>query len=102
MTKPTETVAPLDDPAYQPANPPVDGAPPDVVRKWGAPSQLRWFRRFHDDLKPQTWDFWAEFHCESEHHRGQCCESCIQDGEVFEDVCCCRAMTHSPAAGATS
>lgn len=92
MSKSTEAVAPLDDPAYEPAHPPVDGVPPDVVRKWGPRSQMRWFSRFGRDLKPQPYSFWAEFYCSSEQHRGGCCVSCIEDGEVYEDACCCQGL----------
>jgi hypothetical protein len=84
---------PLEDPAYGPAHPPLpDGSVPDVVEKWGAASQVRWFERFLPALRPQRPDYWVRFYIASVHHRGQCCESCVQDGEVFDDVCCCRGL----------
>jgi hypothetical protein len=85
---------PLEDPTYTPAHPPMAGEVPDVVAKWGAASQIRWFRRFHDELKPQRYDYWSRFHTGSPHHRGDCCISCEQDSEVFEDVCCCRGLKY--------
>jgi hypothetical protein len=85
---------PLEDPNYEPKYEPVDGRPPEVVAKWGAPSQLRWFRRFQG-LRLTT-EEWEQFHCESAQHRGLCCPSCLQDAEFqgfpnFDDHCCCRA-----------
>lgn len=83
---------PLEDPTYEPQYQPVDGRAPDVVAKWGPASQLRWFDRFDGQVKMRPAD-WARFHCSSRHHRGFCCQSCIEDGEVFEnDVCCCRGL----------
>jgi hypothetical protein len=87
---------PLDDPAYVPLNPPVNGHPTDVVAKWGARSQLRWFARFQNQLKPWPHAEWGRFYCESESHRGQCCSSCIDDkangyGDDI-DECCCEAL----------
>lgn len=97
----TET-APLDDPTYQPQHPPVDGRVPDVVVKWGAASQLRWFRRFQGQFKPMPAAEWGRFHCESEHHRGMCCGSCLDDYDGGYDyppedgegnpLCCCKAL----------
>lgn len=88
-------IAPLDDPAYVPVHQPVDGAIPDVVARWGARSQLRWFRRFHGKLA--AWQDWERFYCESEHHRGLCCSSCFDEwgdgyGVMVDGWCCCRAV----------
>lgn len=85
---------PLEDPDYEPRHRPVNGRPPDVVAKWGAASQLRWFRRF-PGLR-LTYQEWDSFYCESAQHRGLCCESCLQDAEWgfldSDDHCCCRAI----------
>jgi hypothetical protein len=96
------TLAPLDDPAYQPVHPPVDGQIPPVVAKWGPRSQMRWFHRFNDDLNPQKHAVWDQFHCMSEHHRGFCCTSCLDDYRLGYDgppedndgnpLCCCYAL----------
>lgn len=85
--------APLNDPTYVPAHPPVDGRVPDVVAKWGQRSQLRWFRRFRSDLAPSG-DL-SRYFCQSEHHRGPCCSSCESEAEdgfgIWVDGwCCCR------------
>lgn len=96
-------LAPLDDPAYDPAHKPVRGRVPDVVKLWGKASQLRWWRRFRQELWEQAEalplrerlklpthddvDYW----CESEHHRGFCCYSCFEEGEGgYDDHCCCK------------
>jgi hypothetical protein len=96
MTADTGT-APLDDPAYVPQHPPVNGIVPEVVRKWGLRSQYRWFGRFWPQLKAQPYSFWAAFYCSSESHRGLCCSSCIEDkAEGYGDDidgCCCRATS---------
>lgn len=87
--------APLEDPAYTPAHPPVDGQVPDVIAKWGPRSQLRWFRRFGTQLgRRKGWDL---FYCESEHHRGLCCGSCWDEwqagtGVMVDGWCCCQAI----------
>ena len=86
------SLAPLDDPAYVPEHPPVDGQIPDVVAKWGPRSQVRWFRRFGSELgRRRDWD---SFYCHSEHHRGLCCTSCWEDGDLgvlgTGDYCCCQ------------
>lgn len=88
------TLAPLEDPAYEPKYPPVDGRVPDVVAKWGPRSQVRWFRRFRDHLTI----YWnsADYYSETEHHRGGHCDSCAQDAAAgYQDlphVCCCVAL----------
>ena len=98
-------LAPLEDPTYEPLHPPVNGKPPDVVAKWGPRSQLRWFRRFWDELYVfkfgRKWDCsvssedsWR-FHIHSVEHVGPCCGSCIEDEKYlgyppFDDHCCCR------------
>jgi hypothetical protein len=90
-------VAPLDDPSYVPKHPPVNGVVPWVVAKWGARSQLRWFRRFEGQLRRQVWSsFWEPYFIDSEQHRGRCCSSCvadIEDGYDYYDPdrCCCWA-----------
>ncbi len=92
-------VAPLDDPAYVPQHPPVNGIVPDVVRKWGPRSQIRWFDRFWNELKAQPYSFWAGFYCHSVSHRGMCCSSCIADKDegYGDDIegCCCEAIRAS-------
>ncbi len=80
-------VAPLDDPAYTPAHPPVDGLVPDVVEKWGAASQVRWFRRFGATLKPQPRAVWDRYYLVTTRHRGAHC-SCSEDG-ISYDCCYC-------------
>lgn len=85
------SIAPLDDPAYEPKHPPVNGWVPDVVAKWGPRSQLRWFGRFRDQLA--YWDP-GNYYSETEHHRGGHCDSCMQDAAMgYRDLpdgyCCC-------------
>jgi hypothetical protein len=85
-------LAPLDDPRYQPAHPPLDGRIPEVVVKWGPKSQVRWFRRYAAEVGAQPIAVWARHYCVSEHHRGQCCYSCDDDPVtrgLFPDGCCC-------------
>lgn len=85
--------APLDDPAYEPEHPPVNGVIPDVVAKWGPKSQLRWFRRFQPQLaggQP-----WSQYYVHSEGHLGICCCSCGDEyehgtGVIMDGWCCCR------------
>lgn len=89
--------APLEDPAYDPVHKPVNGVPPDVVARWGPRSQVRWFGRFWEQLRPQRKEFWDRFYCSSEQHRGDCCVSCTADAEEGyrdwdEDKCCCKAF----------
>lgn len=90
------TIAPLEDPAYKPLHPPVNGRVPGVVAKWGPRSQLRWFDRFAGQLKPMPHKVWDQFYCVVLAHRGQCCTSCLQDkedgygGDI--DGCCCAAI----------
>lgn len=84
-------LAPLDDPTYQPEHPPVAGQIPDVVAKWGPPSQVRWFRRFGAELGLRR--DWDRYYCQSEHHRDLCCYSCEDEGERGTQgcgYCCCR------------
>jgi hypothetical protein len=86
-------LTPLEDPDYVPKHPPVDGRIPDVVAKWGKPSQLRWFRRFAGDLHPL--ENLAAYWVTSEHHRGSCCVSCHWEfgegiGVIQDGYCCCR------------
>lgn len=83
--------APLEDPNYDPVHKPVNGRVPDVVRKWGKKSQLRWFHRFRNVLRGvQDYDgLWTS----SEHHAGWCCTSCLWEEEEGSGVCldgwCC-------------
>lgn len=95
-------LAPLDDPDYDPVHKPVGGRVPEVVKLWGKASQLRWFRRFRQELWEQYEalplheklalprdddDYWSD----SEHHRGRCCYSCFEEGEGgYIDHCCCK------------
>lgn len=86
---------PLENPAFEPEHPPVDGRVPVVVARWGAASQLRWFARFFDALAPMPLSHWDLFYCVSAEHRGTCCPSCLQDradGNFNLDECCCRAL----------
>jgi hypothetical protein len=92
-------LAPLDDPAYEPVHRPVNGRPPAVVAKWGAASQLRWFRRFRDELVFPL-DEWEQFHCSSPAHRGLCCVSCLEEREAGyydTDGCCCMGLYDATA-----
>lgn len=89
------SLAPLDDPVYEPQHPPINGEVPDVVTKWGPRSQLRWFTRFNTQLAPQHGDVWGRYHVHSEHHRGPCCISCNAEyvhgtGVMMDDYCCCK------------
>lgn len=87
----SKLTAPLDDPTYQPKHPPIDGQIPGVVAKWGPASQLRWFRRFGSQLGVRR--DWDQFYCHSEHHRGLCCFSCEDEGDLGVQGgghCCCR------------
>jgi hypothetical protein len=88
--------APLDDPAYIPQHQPDRGTVPDVIARWGPRSQLRWFRRFGGQLRPQPAAYWDPFYCSSEDHRGDCCVSCIADQEEgygsVDGACCCRGI----------
>lgn len=89
---------PLEDPAYEPLHPPVDGQIPDVVEKWGPRSQLRWFRRFGQQLEPRRdWDRW---YCSSTEHRDLCCYSCKEEswygvGVMMDGWCCCLAIRNN-------
>lgn len=88
-------IAPLEDPSYVPVHRPINGRPPAVVARWGKESQLRWFRRFWDELGPllREEDL-ARFYCHSREHRGVCCSSCMSERDFdyyCTDACCCRA-----------
>lgn len=86
---------PLDDPRYKPAHPPVDGWPPDVVRRWEPSSQIRWFSRYRRELRQATAAEWNRFWVESLQHRGLCCGRCDEDewaGYSPVDGCCCRGV----------
>ena len=101
------SLAPLDDPRYDPVHNPIDGLVPDVVARWGPRSQVRWFDRFHGQIKAMPSDEWDRFYCESVQHRGQCCMSCVEDARegycdwdrpadplhpVEDERCCCYAI----------
>lgn len=87
-------LAPLEDPAYQPLHPPVDGRMPAVVTRWGPRSQLRWFARFRRHLGPRE-DVSAHW-VDSPRHRGSCCPGCLTEQEegryYLDDDCCCREV----------
>jgi len=87
-------LAPLEDPAYEPQHPPVNGRVPAVVAKWGPRSQLRWFRRFRKEIGAQSIEVWEAHYCASLGHRGQCCVSCEGEyldgyGVTLDGWCCC-------------
>lgn len=93
------TIAPLDDPRYQPQHPPINGAVPWVVNRWGPRSQLRWFRRFRDSLDTR-WVQWDCYYCVSVEHRGGCCVSCLDEEYAgyggSASGCCCKAREEKP------
>lgn len=88
--------SPLNDPDYQPKHPPVDGVVPDVVRRWGKRSQLRWFWRFWREVNYRIQDI-TDMWVDSEHHRDRCCGSCLAEwdeeeggrGVCMDGWCCC-------------
>lgn len=91
------TRTPLEDPAYQPAHPPLPGGSiPAVVERWGPRSQLRWFTRYNGQVAPRRVQDWERWHCESVDHRGLCCPSCVEDDGTewgwTGGGCCCRSM----------
>jgi hypothetical protein len=97
---PPKPLSPLEDPSYDPVHKPIDGAVPSVVEKWGPRSQLRWFNRFHDQLRPQPTEYWRRFNCSSIQHKGNCCPSCLDDqwygyDSWSEEHCCCRGYRES-------
>lgn len=90
---------PLQDPNYQPEHIPIDGMVPPIIARWGKASQLRWFKRF-SKITPKGFtlshrnDF-SIFWCDSEHHIGPCCGSCIGEfedgfGVMMDGWCCCK------------
>jgi hypothetical protein len=89
-----EDDSPLNEPDYEPEHPPVDGLVPDVVRRWGQRSQLRWFFRFRRELRGQDLDdLWVE----SAYHTGWCCSSCQEEfwegyGPMLDGWCCCHQI----------
>ena len=89
-----EQPRPLDDPCYVPAHPPINDRVPVMITRWGPRSQVRWFRRFADEVGSQPVAVWDAHYCASERHRGQCCGSCGDDflngyaGDL-EGRCCC-------------
>lgn len=90
-------IPPLEDPGYEPVHRPENGKPPAIVAKWGAASQVRWFRRFwaSKELALLTEQELAPFHCHSTEHKGACCLSCeydAYDGYSGSNAgCCCRS-----------
>jgi hypothetical protein len=88
--------SPLEDPDYEPENPPVNGEIPRAVYRFGPRTQVRWFKRFRKMVKDDT--SFYDYYVTSEHHKGTCCISCIgefeddyQSGGVIADGwCCCR------------
>jgi hypothetical protein len=88
------SINPLENPNYVPEHPPVNGLIPNVVARFGMRTQIRWFKRFWRQI--DRTDLTA-YHCQSEHHLGPCCTSCIgeyndgyQGGGVMVDgYCCC-------------
>lgn len=84
------TLAPLEDPTYEPKHPPINGQPPDVVAKWGPRSQVRWFRRFHGSVTIRDW---RRFFVMSIEHRDVCCQACFDPDEYWDgEECCCRGF----------
>ena len=87
---------PLEDPDYTPAHPPINGRVPEVIEKWGPASQLRWFDRFRDQLKPRPMAEWDRWYCTTTAHTGSCCSSCQQDQDYGYgddiDGCCCKGF----------
>lgn len=93
------TIAPLDDPVYEPKHQPVNGQVPEVVARFGPRTQVRWFQRFRNTLWEQRdrrnpVDY-SQYFAESLHHKGLCCPTC-DNGEEAEywdgPGCCCRAL----------
>lgn len=87
--------APLEDPTYRPKYPPVDGRIPAVVERWGPRSQVRWFRRFGEQLGSRPVAVWDRYYVDSVAHRGLCCTSCLDDEYEgyggYSSGCCCKA-----------
>lgn len=87
-------LAPLEDPDYQPRYVPENGRPPAIVAKWGPRSQVRWFRRFWNDLGDHglvNTDRLEGFYCHSTEHTGPCCSSCMDyEDETPDRYCCCK------------
>src|SRR4051812_32211027 len=86
--------APLNDPDYSPAYPPVDGRVPPEVGKFGPRSQLRWFTRYFDVLRDTSGRALDGYYVNSTMHTGACCGPCTDDeqyGYFIDDACCCRA-----------
>lgn len=93
VTSPVDDGSPLNDPDFEPGHPPVDGMIPDVVRRWGKPSQLRWFNRYRRKLA--TGQDVTGLSVSSEHHLGWCCWTCVVEDEegrgvIMDGYCCCR------------
>lgn len=86
--------APLNDPAYQPHHPPTrDGRIPEVVQRWAARSQIRWFQRFQNQLDRTKTSDLSGYYTESLAHPDDCCVQCDQEYlyGCDDDPCCCRA-----------
>lgn len=90
------TSAPLENPEYVPEHPPVDGRIPEVVSKFGKKTQLRWFRRFGEEINAS--ENVDKYYYSSEYHKGACCSSCLSEfedgylggGVIADGFCCCQ------------
>lgn len=85
---------PLEDPTYDPVHKPLAGIVPSVVEKWGPRSQVRWFKRFRNELYRFA-RIAEHFYTESVEHKGDCCWSCVSEKNegyhYLDDCCCCRS-----------
>jgi hypothetical protein len=123
VNNPLDDDTPLNDPDYVPLHPPVGGRIPEVVVRWGMRSQLRWFERFWDEVREQRaklpmvwvgavgrqpyerrgeseWTPLSEYWCDSQHHKGPHCGSCLGEfedgfGVLMDGYCCCRQIRES-------
>src|SRR4051812_43977328 len=64
--------APLNDPDYAPAYPPIDGRVPPEVARFGPRSQLRWFARHFDMLRDTSARALDDYYINSTMHTGAC------------------------------
>ena len=94
-----ERKAPLDDPTYAPKYPPLpSGGIPAEVERFGPRTQVRWFDRFGFGLGAKPPAVWDRYYVTSVLHRGNCCESCMEDQRSGysdlgdENDCCCIAL----------
>lgn len=101
--------APLNDPSYKPEHPPVNGRIPEVVKRFGMATQLRWFRWFWKELR--VLNDYSGYYVSSEHHLGLCCMPCTGEfvdghhggGVIADGWCCCRdsRINRKPTEGKT-